>query len=214
MDIQSVKQLIEINAIQSISSAQNNQSSTRSSMFTQLLNEALQNSDISSGRQELPLFYTGSSPVFIPSSLAIEPESVVNTFSSHAFTSKSSTNYKEIIQQAAAKYNLPEKLISSVIEQESNFDASAVSMAGASGLMQLMPGTAKYLGVNNILDPYENIMGGAKYLRLMLNQFDGNTETALAAYNAGPGTVKKYGGIPPYKETQNYVQKVMDNYKG
>lgn len=118
--------------------------------------------------------------------------------------------YQAEITAAAKKYNLPEKLITSVIKQESNFNASATSAAGASGLMQLMPVTARYLGVSDRFDPAQNIMGGAKYLRQMLDQFDNNVETALAAYNAGPGNVKKYGGIPPFQETQNYVKKIMN----
>ncbi|MER2027791.1 MAG: lytic transglycosylase domain-containing protein [Solibacillus sp.] len=118
--------------------------------------------------------------------------------------------YQAEITAASQKYNLPEKLITSVIKQESNFNASATSAAGASGLMQLMPATARYLGVSDRFDPAQNIMGGAKYLRQMLDQFDNNVETALAAYNAGPGNVKKYGGIPPFQETQNYVKKIMN----
>lgn len=120
--------------------------------------------------------------------------------------------YREEISKAAETYQIPEKLIAAVMKQESNFNASAVSSAGASGLMQLMPATANYLGITNRFNPEENIMGGAKYLRQMLNQFDHNLETALAAYNAGPGNVKKYNGIPPFKETQNYVKKVLNYF--
>lgn len=120
--------------------------------------------------------------------------------------------YSAEIAKASEKYNVPEKLIAAVMKKESNFNPSVVSSAGASGLMQLMPSTASYLGVNDRFDPQQNIMGGAKYLRQMLDQFDNNIETALAAYNAGPGNVKKYGGIPPFKETQNYVTKVLNYF--
>jgi len=113
------------------------------------------------------------------------------------------------IQKAAAKYNLPPALINAVIRAESNFKAKAVSSAGAQGLMQLMPATAKELGVKNPFDIEQNIDGGAKYLRKMLDRFGGNVRKALAAYNAGPGTVIKYNGRVPYPETRQYVQRVL-----
>lgn len=113
------------------------------------------------------------------------------------------------VQKAAAKYNLPPELIKGVIRAESNFKVKAISSVGAQGLMQLMPATAKELGVKNPFDIEQNIDGGAKYLRKMLDRFGGNVEKALAAYNAGPGTVIKYNGRVPYPETRQYVKRVL-----
>jgi soluble lytic murein transglycosylase-like protein len=114
------------------------------------------------------------------------------------------------ISKAAQKYDLPVKLIKGVIRAESNFQVKAVSRAGAQGLMQLMPATARELGVENPFNIEENIDGGARYLRKMLDSFGGDLKLALAAYNAGPEAVIKYGGkVPPYLETQQYVQRVL-----
>jgi len=113
------------------------------------------------------------------------------------------------ISNAAAKYHIPASLIRGIVEQESGMDATAISSAGAIGLMQLMPGTAQALGVSNPLDAAQNIDGGSRYLASLLQKYGGNVPMALAAYNAGPGAVDKYQGVPPYQETQNYVKNVV-----
>lgn len=113
------------------------------------------------------------------------------------------------IDRAAARYKLPTALIEAVVKAESNYRVRAVSPAGAQGLMQLMPATAKELGVEDPFDIEQNIDGGAQYLRNMLNRFDGDMGLALSAYNAGPGTVARYRGQVPYAETQSYVRRVL-----
>ena len=117
-----------------------------------------------------------------------------------------------MIEDTSAKYGVDAKLIKALVKQESGFNPTAKSKAGALGLMQLMPSTAKGLGVKDPLDAKQNIEGGVKYVKSLLNRFDGNIILALAAYNAGPNAVKKYDGIPPYKETQNYVRSILANY--
>lgn len=113
------------------------------------------------------------------------------------------------VNKAAAKYNLPSKLINAVIRAESSFNSQAVSTAGAQGLMQLMPATAEELGVKNPFDIDQNVDGGTRYLRKMIDQFGGDIKLALAAYNAGPGTVQRYQGNVPYRETKRFVNRVL-----
>lgn len=121
--------------------------------------------------------------------------------------------YEEIIQEAAAEYDVDPLLIRAVMQAESAFHPYAVSRAGAEGLMQLMPELATEMGVNDSFDPRENIMGGARYLKRLLDYHNGNLDLALASYNAGPGNVQRYGGVPPFRETRKYVKTIKALYK-
>ena len=118
----------------------------------------------------------------------------------------------EMVNQISRKNGVDEKLVQALIKQESGFNPNAKSKAGAIGLMQLMPSTAKSLGVKDPYNAVQNVEGGVKYLKSMLNKYNGNVILALAAYNAGPNAVDKYDGVPPYKETQNYVKSILANY--
>jgi soluble lytic murein transglycosylase-like protein len=161
---------------------------------------------------------TGKAPV-AKSTLAQEsisrsvsaPVGLVTTLESFAVPpAPPKPTYDELIKEAAARYGLPTALIRAVIMTESAFDPLAVSSAGAQGLMQLMPALSTELGVSNAFDPRENIMAGAQYLSSLLEAQKGNVKLALASYNAGPGNVRRYKGIPPFKETRRYVAKIMN----
>lgn len=134
---------------------------------------------------------------------------VVTSNNTDTTATSSKLTYADIVNNAAKTYGVDANLIAGVIKQESGFNAIAKSSAGAMGLMQLMPDTATSLGVKDAYNPYQNVMGGVKYLSTLLKKYNGNQTLALAAYNAGEGNVAKYGGVPPFSETQNYIKKVL-----
>jgi soluble lytic murein transglycosylase-like protein len=153
-------------------------------------------------------------------SSTVSPLATTGTDATAASTGLAATGASELpadvpygaqITTAAKKYGIDPALLAGLVKQESGFNPNAGSAAGARGLTQLMPSTAAGLGVTNVLDPAQSLDGGAKYLRAQLDAFGGDVSRALAAYNAGPGAVKRYGGVPPYAETQNYVRAVQAN---
>ncbi|SES08199.1 Transglycosylase SLT domain-containing protein [Gracilibacillus ureilyticus] len=207
MNIQYIQQALQMQAMSNLTNSQAISTSTGfGSIFQELMMSMGQSTSYASN-QAIPASYFLQSPGTAPV-MNITNKSGISS----AAKSTAGSDIASIIKEAAQRFKVDEKLIDAVIQTESGYNQQAVSHAGAQGLMQLMPATAAGLGVDNAFDAKQNIFGGTKYLAQMLEKYNGNKTLALAAYNAGPGNVDKYDGIPPFKETQNYVQKVLGSY--
>nr|WP_245712564.1 lytic transglycosylase domain-containing protein [Anaerobacillus alkalilacustris] len=205
--------MLELQAIRNMQKSNQLKSTSFESLFSTFLEEKLEN-NFNQTLQNLNVSKKLDPSLLLSNLHGTNKVSLPRTTKEplQTLTTTGEGKYNHYIEEAAKKFNVDPKLIYSVIKHESNFNPNARSHAGALGLMQLMPATARGLNVNNVFDPKENIEGGTKYLRQMLDRYNGDVSLALAAYNAGPGNVDKYGGIPPFNETRNYVPKVLDTY--
>ncbi|MFC0557657.1 lytic transglycosylase domain-containing protein [Halalkalibacter alkalisediminis] len=221
MDLSFLQQINRYQSFQGLPTTKSQQPNLVQTMFSQFLEEQMSRFQMTatpSRNMDLfldPILKSRTDQVYTLSTNQLDAIRTTSKPVDSSWTNSLSdrgARYQPFIESAAKKYNLDPKLIHAVIKHESNFNPNAKSHAGAIGLMQLMPATARGLNVQNIYDPGQNIDGGAKYLRQMLDRYKGDVRLALAAYNAGPGNVDRHGGIPPFKETQAYVPKVYNTY--
>ncbi|WP_088042525.1 lytic transglycosylase domain-containing protein [Bacillus sp. EAC] len=225
MDVGVIQKLIQLQALSNINqlsgTKQSEKGDSATSIFGTLFNDELASMGSTSNIIDVPqpqLSYGETVAQLLGSNFSSSIQPVINeissSLSSTSFTSSKMAkgDFDEIINEMAKKYDVDPKLIQSIIKQESGFNPNAVSHAGAKGLMQIMPFNFESYGITNPFDPKQNIEAGTRMIKSHLTKYNGNIELALAAYNAGSGNVKKYGGVPPFKETQNYVRKVTDSY--
>jgi membrane-bound lytic murein transglycosylase B len=226
MEVGVLQKLIQLQALTNMKqlTGTNHSAENTNSLFSSLFNDEL-NTLSSSTTSNLSniinvpqptLSYGETVAQILGKSFGSTVKPIMNEITEATSSSGKSTitksDYDDIINEMANKYDVDSKLIKSIIKHESGFNANAVSHAGAKGLMQIMPSNFDSYGITNPVDPKQNIEAGTRMIKSNLRKYNGNVELALAAYNAGGGNVKKYGGIPPFKETQNYIRKVTESY--
>lgn len=223
MDVGMLQKLIQLQALSNmnqLSGTNQKDENTTTSLFSSLFNNELNSLGLSASSNIIdipqPTLSYGETVAQLLGKSTTSPvqliEDEIEGTTSSSSIKKTSNNVDRIINEMANKYDVDPKLIRSIIKHESGFNPNAVSSVGAKGLMQIMPSNFESYGITNPFDPKQNIEAGTRMIKANLRKYNGNVELALAAYNAGSGNVKKYGGIPPFKETQNYVRKVTESY--